>query len=223
MNLQKINNYISAYIKRLEDPHYDGLVLWELAYQFQQHWSVDIADFRMVYSQSFAINSPLWNRDNYIPKKMMERYININVDLACAMFKDLLNESKDISGRIGRFIFQCDEYYKMDRADNQQVLPHDHDDMKMIFIYLAFCYPEKYTLYNFPAFKKFMMNIGSAQVMTPQDIGRFVKVCRTISALAQKNERLMALVEKKIKPITGEEFFPMLLVYEIYTLDVFNN
>lgn len=219
MNLQKINKYIEQYIRRLEDPNYDGLVLWELVHQFQSHWDLDASSFEEMFGCSFGINSPLWNKDDYIPKKMMERYIRMNDDLARAMFYDLFNESKDITGRISRFVFQCDEFYNMDRSSNQRVLPHYHSDMKMIFLYLAFRYPEKYSLYDFSSFKNFMQNVGSTKFFSPQDLERFVKVTKTISMLTQKNEHLIELISSKISPITNDKIFPMLLVYEIYSMD----
>lgn len=218
MNLHKINHYIDRYSNRLSESKYDGLVLWELAHQFQSSWEDDTPSLSKTFRNSFMINSPLWNRDGYMPKKMMERYIDMNDDLVRTMFNDLFNESREITGRISRFIFQCDEFYKIDRAENQIVMPHFHDDKKMIFLYLSFRYPEKYALYEYPLFRQFMEDVGSKSVFDPEDIDRFVKVCRTISMLAQKNKNLMQLVNSRILPITSGNIYPMLLVFEIYSM-----
>lgn len=218
MNLQKINESIARYKEIIKDEHYDGWRLWELAAQFQKNWDIDAPDFGSMFSESFGINSPLWNRDHYYPKKAMERYINFNDDIVRSMFKDLLNESKDIDGRIGRFIFQCDELYKIERQANQKVLPHDHGDKHMIFIYLCFAYPESYALHDFPSFKSYLSYIGSTKPVQESDIIRFTKVCKTLSTLMLKDDELMSIIQENVGEMTGGELYPMLGVYELYGL-----
>ncbi len=216
MNLQKINQHILEYKKLINDPEYDGWYLWEGVHNCQQNWNIDAIDFGAMYRKCFDTNAILWQLDHYNPVKAMINYININEDLARAMFKDLFNEQKEITGRISRFIFQCDEFYKIDRQSREKVLSHEHGDKRMIFVYLAFRYPEKYSLFDFQSFRTFLQEIGSAQTLQIQDTDRFIKVCRTLAILIAKDDDLIQLVNQHISPTTNGALYPMLLVYEIY-------
>ena len=218
MNLQKINQSFEAYHDLLKSPNYDGWRLWELVHQFQTHWDIDATNFREMFDKSFAINSPLWIRDHYYPKQAMQRYIDINDDIVRSMFKDLYNENKEIDGRISRFVYQCDEIYKLERKTKQKVLPHDHSDKKMIFIYLSFRYPEIYTLHDFPSFKKYLHQIGSPNPPISSDVNRYIKVSKTLGTLLKKQDELCATLDQKLENITAGNRYPMLTIYEIYNL-----
>ena len=134
------------------------------------------------------------------------------------MFKDLYNENKEIDGRISRFVYQCDEIYKLERKTKQKVLPHDHSDKKMIFIYLSFRYPEIYTLHDFPSFKKYLHQIGSPNPPISSDVNRYIKVSKTLGTLLKKQDELCATLDQKLENITAGNRYPMLTIYEIYNL-----
>ncbi len=218
MNLQKINQSFATYHDIIKNPSYDGWTLWELAHQFQSNWDVDAVDFSVMFNKCFEVNSPLWIRDSYYPKQAMQRYININDDLVRSMFKDLYNENKDIDGRISRFIYQCDELYKLERQSKQKVLPHDHGDKKMVFIYLAFRYPDLYTLYDFPAFKKYLNFIGSPKEPIESDIARYIKVSKTIGTLLKNQDGLIETLTQQLQMSSYNQLNHMLAVYEVYNL-----
>jgi len=216
MNLQKINELIAQYKGVIADPAYDGWRLWELCHQFQSNWDLDADDFGAMYRSSFSINSPLWHRDNYYPKKSIERYTEISEDLVRAMFKDLLNDGKDLGGRIDRFSYQCDELYKIERQRQQKVAPHYHDDQKMIFIYLCFTYPDRYSMYDYEGFKTFMEKVGSTIKVQRQDLERYTKVSRTVGMLMQKDEELVEVIRNRTVDITGGRDYHLLSVFELY-------
>ncbi|MEE9372045.1 MAG: hypothetical protein V3V00_03235 [Saprospiraceae bacterium] len=218
MNLKTINDCISQYKNIIKCPDYNGWRLWELTAQFQENWDMDASRLQDIYKASFEINSPLWHRDFFYPKKAMERYININEDLAKAIFKDLLNEKKDLTQRINRFIFQCDLLYKLENDGNEKAGPHYHANKEMIFTYLAFKFPDQYSLYNFLSFKTFMDKVGSKYSPQEEDIDRFVKVCHTLSVLIQKDEELVKFVSNKVYSFTNGKLYPMLMVFELYAL-----
>jgi hypothetical protein len=216
MNLHKINHCISVFKSIINKADYDGWNLWELVHQFQTNWDIDSSDFAKMFEKSFQINSPLWVRDSYYPKEAMQHYIKLNDDLVRAMFRDLFNESKDISGRIGRFSYQCDELYKLDRQSNDKVKPHYHSDKKMIFLYLAFRYPEIYLMLDFESFKKFMILIESKNTPIPEDLDRYIKVANTLKGLLLKDPEFIAIVKSKVTPALEENIYPMILIYELY-------
>lgn len=218
MNLNTIKDFIRQYKSIISHSEYDGWRLWELASQFQENWDREASDYYEMYNTSFRINSPLWHRDGFYPKRSMQRYIRLNEDFIRANFRDLFEERKEITGRISRFIYQCDVIYKEDRQKTQKVEPHYHDNKEMIFIYLSFRYPELYAPYNYSLFKKFMERIGSKSSPQPEELERYIKVCRTLLTFIQKDEELISIVEKNVFPLADGKIFPMLMVFELYSL-----
>jgi hypothetical protein len=223
MNLKAITDCISQYKTIIEDPQYDGWTLWELTTRFQDNWNQESHDFKKMFEDCFAINSPLWHRDDYYPKKAMQRYIDLNEDLVRSIFKDLFNQDREVVGRISRFMFQCDELYRTERSKFTNLEPHFHSDRRMIHMYLGFRYPDDYALYNFPHFKAFMNKIGSKSIAEEEDIDRFIKVCKTLSTLIQKDEELTTFIRNCDQNPSRGELYPMLIVFELYSLvDYYN-
>ena len=82
----------------------------------------------------------------------------------------------------------------------------------MIFNYLALRYPDQYARYNFPKFRQFMMDIGAKSAPEEHDTERFIKACKTLSVLAQKDEGLMNLFQNNTGGTSGIQ----LLVSQVY-------
>ena len=211
MKVHLIQEAFDRFKKIASDEAYEGWSLWKLMEDFQENWNTDSSDFKVMFNHCLSANSELWFSDDYAPKKSMLRYIEQSEDLVRAMFNDLFNESKEIVGRIGRFEFQCDQFYKLERVKKEKAIPHYHDK-SMIFTYLAFRYPDQYALFNFPKFQKFMSNIGAKSIPEEHDTERFVKACKTLGTLAKKDEALMELMQDKTNGTTGIQ----LLVSQIY-------
>lgn len=217
MNLQKINSSISDLKRIMTQESYDGWQLWKLADIFQTNWDLQATDFKGMFENSFAINSPLWIVDGYYPKKAMLHYIDMYPELVRSMFMDLMNDKKDITGRINRFEFQCQELYKMDRSVTEKVLPHYHSDKRMIFIYLSFRFPDKYPLYDFSAFQSYMECIESKRTPKPEEIERYIKVSQIINNFVTKDEELMQIIADTTNR-TDDNLKTMLIVSELYIL-----
>ena len=218
MNLKIINHCIDQYYEIARFSGYDGWKLWELTHNFQNNWDVDTSDFKKMYIDCFTPNSPLWHRDQYYPKRAMEGYFDLHEDFIRSVFMDLFNENRDISGRISRFIYQCDELYKIDRSKTQKVLPHYHEGREMVHLYLGFRYPSQYSLYDFDSFHSFLNKVEVKTPFQHEDIERFVKVCRTLSTLIQKHESLVELVKDNVVHLSHGQVYPMLMVFELYSL-----
>ena len=105
------------------------------------------------------------------------------------MFDDLFNETRDIEGRIGRFIFGCDEILRDYKRANVSTVEnnHYHGDFKMIALYLAFRYPDTYAPYDFPVFQQTLTHFGAHNIPQQNDIGRYFKVQRTLMTFLEKD------------------------------------
>src|SRR5690606_6359721 len=106
-----------------------------------------------MYDQSLQNSQSrrLWVGENFFPKEMMLKFTGLQKEYVRLAFRDLFNESKDISGRMDRFIFYCDELLGEYKSVNPKSIEnrHFHDEnYHMISLYLAFEFTENYTFYD---------------------------------------------------------------------------
>jgi hypothetical protein len=145
----------------------------------------------------------LWKRENYEPKEVMLKFVELNREFVRQVFLDLFNEQKEIDGRVDRFIFHCDELLREYKEAHPRSIENSHyhdDNYQMVSLYLAFRYPEQYAPYDFEVFTRFMALLGSRDVPKVNDIGRFFKVMRTVYGFLKKDEALMELHRQRLLP-----------------------
>lgn len=222
MNLKKLEHYIGEYRKFLRRQRdYDGAFVWESQKHWQQNFDIDAPDFASNYSNALqnSYSKRLWKGDNYLPKEMMRKFAEMQPDFVRYMFKDLYDEKKEITGRVGRFVFHCDELLKEYKDKNPRSIENNHfhdDDFHAVSLYLSFQFPEKYTVYEFGDFQKMMQKLGSLDVPQLNDFGRYVKTSRTLYKLLCRDEKLLDFHKKRL--VTGEfdtyKEESMLLVYD---------
>jgi hypothetical protein len=152
--------------------------------RFHETWVFNTEDFPAVYDHAIQSNVTRrwWKRPNYRPKEVMQLLIRTDPDYAIHMFKDLYDESKDISGRIDRFIFYSDELLRMYRAANRiEIVNNHYQDMSIISFYLSGKYPEKYTLYpGREIFNALLIKLHARKTGERDDLPRFFKIMRLI-------------------------------------------
>ncbi len=223
MVLSKLQYYIAQYKKYLKrDRLYAGQYKWEALNNFQAHWDIDHDELYIMFDNCLDSNlsRKLWQGHAWSPKKMMLAFIEMQPDYVKMMFNDLFNEEKSIQTRCDRFVFYCDELLKMYRDEHKATIEnsHYHGDYKMISLYLAYRYPEKYTLYDQDAFTKMMIKLGSQKIPRVNDLDRFFKVNNTFYKFLEKDEELMEVSKNLIK---GEAFYQkksLLICHDFYTV-----
>ncbi|MEM0994231.1 MAG: hypothetical protein AAF847_05410 [Bacteroidota bacterium] len=211
MQLKKIQAHIAGYKKYLQkggERTVRPLYKWESQRIWQENWDINASPFAAMYDSCLENSQTrrIWNRENYQPKKMMLAFAELQPHFVYSMFEELFNESKDIGNRVDRFIFYCDQLLKEYKSTRRTALDNDHyHDYEMISHYLAFQYPEQYTPYRFDLFKNTLLQIGSRDIPTANDISRHFKVMKTLHQFLQKDEALIALHQKRLLPIHYQE------------------
>ncbi|MFT5264410.1 MAG: hypothetical protein ACI8YQ_003156 [Polaribacter sp.] len=217
MNLQKLNQFISEYKASLDQkervdfgPH------WESLGCFLKNWDVDRPDFAAMYDRCLQNTQTkrIWKREAWEPKEMMIHFAKMQPEFVRKMFKDLHDESKEISGRVSRFKFGMDamllEYKERNprRIDNN----HYHDDSEMIHLYLAFRYPEKYCLFDYPAFLKVNELLMVQNPPSPFETDRFFKITKVWKNFLIKEEEIIQHYNKYFRGVDLNGF----LVFDFY-------
>ena len=221
MNLQKIQQYISDYKKHLQSTRdFEEGYKWESLQVFQNNWDIETADFGKMYNASFQNSETrrLWKGDNFFPKEMMLKFIEIAPDFVRNMFRDLFDENKDVENRISRFQFCCDSLLSEYKSKFPLTIEnrHFHLENHMISMYLCFRFPEQYLLFEYPPFKQAMINIGVTNLPTQFDITRFFKVARTLNTFLQKDQELVNFHKVKLRPQVHFMENTLLLVNDFY-------
>ena len=220
MNLQILQQSLTSFKQYLQSPaSEEELYKWESLYHFQEHWDFDHPDFKEVYDKVLQNSKTkrLWESEGYVPKKMMSFFIDMNEDFVKYTFKDLFDENKEVSDRIDRFVFYCDDLLSEYKKENPLSIDNNHyQDHFMISLYLAFRYPEAYTLYDFPSFQSGMGKLGSAKIPASHEIGRFFKVCNTIWKFMEKDEEIWTLHQHRLIGKNLYQGKSLLLVHEFF-------
>ncbi len=193
MRLQVIQEGIQRF-KQVIRSDSSYLVHWESLKHFQEHWSIDAVDFAAMYDASLqnSLSRQLWSAHSFEPKKMMLTFAHLNEDFVRMAFKGLFDESLPLSSRIDRFMFYCDELlsHYQELNPSKRINTHHHD-YSVVFMYLAFRFPEKYGIYHFDLFQSFLTKVGAKNVPLTHDLERFPKVLQVIYTLISKDEELM--------------------------------
>lgn len=220
MQVKKIQAYFRAYEQFLKRPEArDRLYIWESQRIFQENWDLDATDLAAMYDASLQNSQTrrLWNRQVYAPKNMMLRFIQLQPDYFRQIFLELFDESKSEDGRIGRFVFYCDQLFEsfLEAHPKTKIQGHDHDDgYEIISLYLAFKYPANYLPYHFDLFQIVLQNIGAVDPPLAHDTPRYFKIARTLNKLIQREESILDLHQKRLDPNLHYRQDSLLLIYD---------
>ena len=198
MLLDKLNSYKDAYKSWLASDAYDMYYLWETIATFQANWDVADLDFKSMFERSFSntLTNDLWEGRDYFPKRAMLQMIDRDDDLVRSMFKELYDESLDITGRVDRFLYHCDAMRDDILRSSKEYQKHYHGDYRMISTYLALKFPTKYAVYDFEKWRRYMEAVGAKPIPEGHDLERFFKVMRTTYKILERDQELLELHRK---------------------------
>lgn len=221
MQYQRIQQAMADYAAFLKSgpPSEERLYYWESQRIFQETWDLEAMDFAKMLDQSLQNTQTrrLWNRENYEPKRVMLLFIGMQPDFPRQLFGDLFNETRDVTGRMDRFLFYCDELLQDYRRMHPRSPENSHyhnDDYQMISIYLAFRYPDRYAPYHYEVFRELMIRLGSPDIPQNNDPERYFKVMRTLQGLLNKQEQISQLHANRIKASTLFQGESLLLAFD---------
>lgn len=222
MQVQKIQESFTQYRRFLKSSQADKrLYLWEIQQHFQNNWDLKAEDLAEMYDRSLQSQHTRrhWRRESYEPKQVMLAFMELDEGYLRQIFKDLFNERNEISGRVDRFLFHCNQLMKEYKRKNPLSIDtrHYHDDgYQMISLYLALYYPNQYALYDGKAFLKLLQKLGTRNLPQVDDFERFCKISRTLYKLMQKEEDLLDLHRARLDPERHYMEESLLVVYDYY-------
>lgn len=223
MQVKKLEYYIDQFRQFLkQDKDFSEIYKWESLLCFQEKWDIDAPDFAAMFDSSLqnSRSRRLWKRESWTPKEMILKFCEIQPDFVRSMFKNLFDEEKAVESRISKFKFCCDELLSEYKDHHKRSIEnnHYHDDFEMIMLYLAFQFPQKYTLFDHSPFSKTMSLLGIGDIPGPYDIERFIKLTKILNTFLQKDEALIELQKKRLLLNKINVEVGALLVHDFYTI-----
>ena len=206
MQVSKIKEFIAQYPAWI--PTEESLALrplWETQQNWQTHFDLAAKDLRSSYDQALSnkTNRRHYRREGYDPKRAMLEMMDWEVEHVRTVFEDLLNEERDLEGRIQRFEFYCRELFNQFRdAKPKSRLPdHFHaDDYGMASIYLTGQYPEKYAPYKTRLLQAALRKLGALQIPEVADFPRYIKLLATLRRFVAEDEAVQLAYQEFLRP-----------------------
>jgi hypothetical protein len=200
MVLDIIKKQVENYKLLINSSTYGELYKWVALKTFHDNWDINADDFKSVYDKSFYSkdSSNLWANPHWFPKAVMLRFIDYKPDVVRQMFQELFNESEEIEKRIERFVFHCDNLLKEIYVFDKSMKNHFHDGQRIVTVYLAFRYPDKYAIYKYTEFKTFMEIVRAKDIPSTGEYDRFFRVVRTLNNILKSDDELMKLHHSKL-------------------------
>jgi hypothetical protein len=202
MVLQIIQDELKKYKEHIVSANYRELYKWEALKTFTENWNIDAENFGSMYEKSIHHEEGnLWASPHYFPRAVMVRLIRHDQEFVRAMFIRLFNEGESLDKRVERFVYDCEKIIKEVYEYDKAMIQHFHDGFRMVSLYLAFRFPEKYAIYKFTEFKKFMERVRAKYIPSTGEHERFFQVVRTIYSILKKDDELVRLHTSMLTPI----------------------
>jgi len=180
-----------VYLEQAQD--YPEMYKYENLHNFRANWDIEADDFYTMFDESFKsrISNSLWGGSVNSAKSVMLLFIENNPEYVRSMFRDLFNEDKDLSLRVNRFSFHCDEMMEQLGNSRSKPVSHKHNPA-VLTVYLCFNDPTLYTIVQYPSFVRVMKLLENQDVPHEFELERIFKLCRGLYKILSRNEALLA-------------------------------
>lgn len=218
MKLESLRYYREQFKKKLasEEP-YSQAYKWECQEIFQREWDLEELDLGTMYNRALShpVSGNLWGGNYQSAKSVMLEFILVNREFVRSMFRDLLATQKDLSMRIERFHFHCDQLLEQLRSGNRRINHHLHEGYYMPTLYLTLRYPENHCIYDPEHFGRSLLILDARN---PQDtsLSRFNKVIPILQSQLLQDPDLLRVMKEKITLTNHHLYQSLWLAYEFY-------
>ena len=103
MNIEKLNELISAYKAHFNEYIGRELYKWQAVKWFQDNWDIEAEDFALMLSKSFEKTFNLLTSANHYPRDMVIKYAKLYPEDVRSAFRILFDERSDLRNRIETF------------------------------------------------------------------------------------------------------------------------
>ena len=105
INQEKLSKLIQSYKSEFNKYIDQELYKWRAVAHFQKYWDIDAPDFKEMLNAALNFKDDnLLVGPMYFPKRMLNKFCKVDVDLVKKMFINLFDDNLDLAERINSFI-----------------------------------------------------------------------------------------------------------------------
>ena len=147
IDLAKLEPVLSGYQTYFPKhwPHVEDFK-WEAAQHFHDHWKIDAADFGEMFKEATAKVFSLLDTGYAYPRAMILNFAAADCEATRAMFRNLFDESTELSQRIIAFQAATEE---IRTKYNDGSWNNHYQNTSAISVYLWLRYPDQYYIYRY--------------------------------------------------------------------------
>lgn len=145
-NKEKLSAVITAYKEYFPKHWKDEMYKWEAIDHFQKYWNIEAANFADMFKMATDKTYNLLANMNNYPGAMIKYFAIADGEAVRDMFRDLYNESKNLTERMEQFIVSAEELRA--KYDDGTWRQH-YQTLNAITTYLWLRYPDKYYIYKY--------------------------------------------------------------------------
>ena len=146
INLTELEVLISKYKKDFTKYIHLELYKWKDIKCFQDNWDIDAENFEDMLSRALDKKSNLLTAIQFFPRGMILEYAKSYTERTRELFRDLYDESKNLTERIQRF---KDEIISIHKSWDTTGTKNHYQNENVISTYLWLKYPDKYFIYKY--------------------------------------------------------------------------
>ena len=198
---------------------------WEAIKCFQENWDIDEPNFAEMWLRATAKTFNLLANMNNFPKGMIHEFSKRDKEAVRQMFKDLFDESTELTSRIKRFIDSAEE---LRVKYGEDVWKNHYQTINAVSTYLWLRYPDKYYIFKYQDCKNATEKINcsfSIKKGEPMDnVARAFKLFDSIAEIFKEDEDIINIKKQylDIECYTDESFKTFAIDFIFYTSRQYN-
>ena len=144
INQEKLSKLIQSYKSEFNKYIDQELYKWRAVVHFQKYWDIDAPDFKEMLNAALNFKDDnLLVGSMYFPKRMLDKFCEVDVAAVKDMFVTLYNEGLDLAKRINFFIAMSDDLINRYNPEKNH-----YQDNHAVSTYLWLKFPDKYFIYK---------------------------------------------------------------------------
>ena len=205
INQEKLQLILNGYKQYFPEHWKNERFKWEAVKQFQDYWNIDADNFAEMFKQATDKTETLLVSPYAFPKAMIIRFVEANGEAVRAMFRNLFDESLDLTERVEAFKKKAEEL----RAEyNPGTWKSHYQNTSYISTYLWLKYPDKYYIYKYELYKNAAVELQADFVPQKGDDKKsliagyrmYDEICDAIKQNAAIVEMIRNAIDEKCYP-----------------------
>lgn len=159
IDVEKLATVLAGYKEHFPTHWNDERYKWEAIKHFQDHWDIEAENFGDMFKEATDKTFNLLASGYAYPRAMMVNFAKADDAAVRQMFRDLYDESRDLSARVDAFQTASEAI----RAKYDDGTWRNHyQNTNAISVYLWLRYPDKYYIYKYEIYRDVAVELNSA-------------------------------------------------------------